>query len=529
MKKIINYLKSKRNFIHIFFLISIILIAFLLRSKQYLFGDFNYNLDQSRDLLLVKDIVEKHKLTLIGGRSGFGGIFHGPLWLYIILPFFIVTKGNPYLTLVPLYIIFDIGLIVLGYFLISNLFNKTTGLLSALFLAISGSLIGSSYNFSNSNIMPLIFLLYLFLSVKFLRGKNNYFFSILFVLGIGFQFQSAFAVFLIPLLFILILIKKELPKSKMLFLGALSFGLSVATFILFDIRHGFLMSRSALKILLGKTPPMAGYGEFANINFRVIDRLNGFINYFFRPLNSQNMVINMMTIIILIGFVALIFKIKNKKQTSFNKEVIFISIIPVLYFSIYIFYPYPLWSHYTNALTVSACLILSLAISNLFELNYRYISSSLKIFLFIILIPVFIWIFKNYIPKNLKLEGGYLKQLSVAQYIFDDAKNKPFGYLVYDHGQLTYNMDYLMWWLGKTYNIPIVNNKQPLTYLIIYSPPKFAVNAPKYWKKDVIKTQGVVINKINFSKDITVEKLKIDNIDKESPVDPNYFQNLIFR
>ena len=129
----------------------------------------------------------------------------------------------------------------------------------------------------------------------------------------------------------------------------------------------------------------------------------------------------------------------------------------------------------------------------------------------------------------LKLEGGYLIQLSVAQYIFDDAKNKPFGYLVYDHGQLTYNMDYLMWWLGKTYNIPIVNNKQPLTYLIIYSPPKFAVNAPKYWKKDVIKTQGVVINKINFSKDITVEKLKIDNIDKESPVDPNYFQNLIFR
>lgn len=527
MKKIINYLNNKKYFFHVFFLILIIFIAFLLRSKLYFLGDFNYNLDQSRDLLLVKDIVEKHKLTLIGGRSGFGGIFHGPLWLYIILPFFIIAKGNPFFTLVPLYIFFDIGLIILGYYLISILFNKTAGLIFALFLSISGSLVGSSLNFSNSNITPLIFLIYLFLAIKFLRGKNNYLVLILFTTGIGFQFQSAFAIFLLPLTFMLIFLKNKLPNLKIFILSAASFVLSLTTFLAFDIRHHFLMTQSALKILTGKTPPMAGYKEFASFGFRIIDRFNGSINYFFRPFYGDNLIVKTLTVVILVSLIAMI--VKNKKQDLFKKEVFFLFSIPILYFSIYVFYPYPLWSHYTNALTVSSCLLLSLAISKLLKLKLKYISISLTVFFLILLTPIFAWIFQNYF-FNVKTGGGYKKQLLVAQYIFNDAKNMPFGYLVYDHGQLTYNMDYLMWWLAnEIYHVPLINNKQPITYLIIYTPPAYAKNGPVYWKKDVIKTQGTIIGKKVFSKDISVEKLRIDNINKESPVDQNYFQNLIFR
>ena len=66
----------------------ILLLGFLLRSKPYLNGDFNYFLDQARDLLLTKQIVVDHNFTLIGARAGIGGIFHGPIWLYMIAPFF---------------------------------------------------------------------------------------------------------------------------------------------------------------------------------------------------------------------------------------------------------------------------------------------------------------------------------------------------------------------------------------------------------------------------------------------------------
>lgn len=528
MKKIVNYLKNKNNLFNLLLLFSIVLIAFLLRSKQYLLGDFNYNLDQSRDLLLVKEIIENHKLTLIGGRSGFGGIFHGPLWLYIVTPFFILAKGNPFFTLVPLYIIFDVSLIVLGYYLISKLFNKTTGLLFSSFLAISRSLIESSSNFSNSNIMPLIFLIYLFFAIKFLRGNNYWFIALLFVSGIGFQFQSAFAIFLLPLTLILILLRKKFPNLKIFFLGGLAMITSMATFIVFDIRHKFLMTKSALKIVTGDTPPMAGYKEFASISYRIVDRLIGFINYFFRPLFSPNLSQKIFVTIILICFVVLIVKIKSKVKFLFKREILLLLLIPSLYFIIYIAYPYPLWSHYTNPLTISSCLLLSLVIYKLFELKLKYISIGLKIFLVILLFPVFVFLYKDYF--TLSSISDYKKQLSVARYIFDDANNKSFGYLIYDHGQLTYNMDYLMWWLAKdVYHVPLINNKQPITYLIIYSPPIFAKNAPKYWKTDVIKTKGTVIGKKSFTKDITVEKIQIDNVEKEDPVDPNYFQNLIFR
>src|SRR5579871_3326627 len=69
----------------------LLVFGFLLRSKMILNGDFYYLLDQSRDMLLTQSIVIGHKLTLIGARTGLGGLFHGALWIYMIVPFFILA------------------------------------------------------------------------------------------------------------------------------------------------------------------------------------------------------------------------------------------------------------------------------------------------------------------------------------------------------------------------------------------------------------------------------------------------------
>lgn len=150
-------------------------------------------------------------------------------------------------------------------------------------------------------------------------------------------------------------------------------------------------------------------------------------------------------------------------------------------------------------------------------------------FLILLILSPLKWIFENYAPEKFREKtGSYRRQLEVAEFVFKDAKNKSFGYLVYDHGQLTYHMDYLMWWLAnKKYHVPLINNKQPLTYLIMYKPPIWAKGAHDYWKENVIKTKGKIINKKIFPNGITVEKLQVSI--GESPVDPNYFQNLIFR
>src|SRR4030042_6100022 len=75
-----------------------ILIAFNLVMSAFWLLDNNllfYN-DIARDFLLLKDIWENRHFTLIGaGVRGLNGWFHGPLWLYLNLPAYILGRGNP--------------------------------------------------------------------------------------------------------------------------------------------------------------------------------------------------------------------------------------------------------------------------------------------------------------------------------------------------------------------------------------------------------------------------------------------------
>src|ERR1035437_7871157 len=105
------------------FLPLILLFAFLLRTRMFLYGDFYFLVDQARDLLLTKGIVVDHTLTLIGARTGLGGLFHGPIWFYIIAPFFFLFGGDPFFTLVPLFLIVSLSLVVLGFFVGWRLHN----------------------------------------------------------------------------------------------------------------------------------------------------------------------------------------------------------------------------------------------------------------------------------------------------------------------------------------------------------------------------------------------------------------------
>lgn len=523
--RLTNQMKLSKGISYRIFLLGVLLLAFFLRFKDVLNGDFFYGLDQARDLLLVKEMFVNHRPTLIGGRAGFGGLFHGPLWLYIITPFFIVTKGDPFMTLVPVFMTVELMTVFLGYLFFSSLYGKKTGIVMAGFLAISRPLIKTSFNFSNSNLMPLVFLIYLFLVINYLRGRDIYFIPLLFIIGLGFQFEAAFSILLVPLTVILIFYRKKFPSMKLFIYGMVFFTISVSNFIIFEIRHQFLMTHSLLRLF--KNPPlMHDYEQFSKINFRIIDRLIKLGNYFFEPLFLKNLIGKAVIVFLLASGSLLIFKLREDKQ--FKKEFVFIFFIPFLCYFFYIFYPYPLWSHYTVSFSVASSLLITLLITKLW--NVEFFKWLVGLFLILIYIPAFLWVLQNYSFKNGNNYGKatYKSQLAVAKYIFEDAGSKQFGYLVYDHGSLTYHMDYLIWWLAsKNDKVTVVNNKQPITYLIIYPPPAYAKSEPEYWKKNVVRTKGKVVNKKIFPSGIYVEKIKINQ--DEPPVDPNYFQNLIFR
>jgi hypothetical protein len=213
-----------------------------------------------------------------------------------------------------------------------------------------------------------------------------------------------------------------------------------------------------------------------------------------------------------------------------NKEYLFIITAPLLIFGIYILYPLPLWEHYLLPITVLSALILALSIQQIW--TYNVISKMVVFFfLFMTILPTLNVIKKDYFDHTLYQplsDGSYLNQKEVAQWVMNDAKNKEFGYFVYTTSVLTYNMDYLLWWISQKdiTNMPS-NQKHQITYLIMYHYNVNDNNAHQYWKKNVIRTQGEILLTKQFQSGIIVEKLSISK--NEQPADPNYYQNFIFR
>jgi hypothetical protein len=161
----------------------------------------------------------------------------------------------------------------------------------------------------------------------------------------------------------------------------------------------------------------------------------------------------------------------GKKLLLQDRESLFILISPLIIYGIYIFYPLPLWEHYLLPISILAVFLLALSLQKIF-FQGRILQMLVITFLLINLFPTFIWIQDNYLnnlPYQPKSDGSYRNQLEVAKWILDDTKNKDYGYFVYTTGILTYNMDYLLWWLSdKNHLIPPSNQKHPTTYLIFY-------------------------------------------------------------
>lgn len=512
-------------------ILAILAFAFLLRSHVYLKGDFLYLIDQARDLLLVKEIAVNHDMPLIGARSGLGGIFHGPLWLFMLVPTFILSGGDPYFTLVPVILFISLLTVLIGILVGWKLYGMKYGLLCGLFLSISQTSLASVANFSNAHVMPLIFLLFLFSIILYMRGKEQFFILSIFLIGIGIHFEVAFAVFLFPITLLAMAFRRNIPKLKTLIVSLLVLGVSLANYILFELKNGFLMSKAATKLISGNSEVIKGYEKYADVTFRIGDRIRSFIDSFYAPLFTQSSLGGILIFTILIGAIVLLgISYQKKKLANYHKEYIFILLIPLVIFSLFIIYPHPIWSHYILPLYISSVLAFVLALK-IFITSLAKGSLLSVLTISVIVLPALTWVGTTYFSGSKVMvpnSGMYKDQEKVAEWIFNDAGEEKFGYLVYTPRVLTYQMDYLMWWKGsQRQNTNYINNKFALTYLILTPPDEGDDKAHTFWKENVIYTKGKVIKRQKFPNGMVVEKTLIS--EEEPEVDPNYLRGIIFR
>lgn len=242
-------------------LLLIFIAAFTIRFL-YFPNDINFTYDQARDAFVSFEVASGD-IKIIGPPAAFEGVYHGPLFYYLVAPIYFFTSGSPEVVSAFLRICNALS-IFLVYLLASTLFNKRAGLFSALLFAFSFE--QSQYAIFLGHpaaAVPTVLLFYLGLALLFFkRDKRGLILSFIGV-GLSIQFHFSLVALFLPLLLLFIFLKNSAPTidRRTVFYSLLVFFLAVATFVVAELKFGFRTINTGASFL-------GGSGGASSFNFR---------------------------------------------------------------------------------------------------------------------------------------------------------------------------------------------------------------------------------------------------------------------
>lgn len=303
---------NKQRWLPFVCLISIIFIAGFLRL--YKIEDYMGFLgDEGRDALIVKRMIIDKKFTLLGPITSVGLMHLGPMYYYIMAPFLIITKLNPVGPAIMV-ALFSLGTIFLIWKLVSEFYSKKAAFFACLLYGLAPLVIIHSHSSWNPNILPFFSTLIIY---SLLKAKSTR--QILWILIAGMSFGIAIQLHYVALVFIpIIFASLVLLKSfnlRNIFLGISGFILLFSPFLIFEIRHEFINTRTIFEFAtrtgneqtFGITSP---FMKFWDLSVRLVWRL----------LTIENAEIAKLFLFVLIGFsLYLLRKDINSVQRKFIK------------------------------------------------------------------------------------------------------------------------------------------------------------------------------------------------------------------
>jgi len=516
------------------FLVFIFLCLFL-ASYYVLNKSIIFHTDIARDFLLIEDIVKNKPLTLIGPRSGgIGGVFHGPAWLYLNVPAFILGQGNPVVVGYFWVLLYIISLIVC-FWVAQKLFkNREISLLSTALLASSTIIaVNQLFNPYGAFILaPIFFLIYYRYLLK------NKFLDLLFsflLLGFMIQFQMAFAVPILILTFIssFYLIVKN--KKYIHILAFLILLIPLSTFILFDLKHQFLQTNAVLGYLSEKKTS----GAFTDLLRSSKLHLPLFILLIFNRIKKifydNTFLITNGSLILLLGFLfvllktlPLIFKEKDKKK----KLIYYLFFYFYLgYWFLTLFYKNEVWGYYFWPFFPLIAIIFSSFVIY-FKNKNSFIYLFTYLFIFVVLVVNIINASRSVLKtsESFKKESGSWKfYYGLTQQVYKDA-NGDFGYYIFSPDLFGYSSRYAMNYTQTKFNnikaYPF--EKKKITYLIM-APSDNPYAQPIPWKRDHIKLVKKPIKIFKYENGFQVEKYLLSDDEIKIQSDQYLIHDLIFR
>lgn len=506
-KKLSEIYNRNRKIIVITISLLIIFLSLFPRSIEILNQNPIFGFDQGREYLAAKNIVVNHKQILIGteigaGVAGISGIFQGPVYYYLLTIPFILFNGNPTGGVV-LMLAFGLLSIAFGFYFGRKLFGNLDGLFLSLLISISPIFISQSRFIWSPNPPTFFILLSFYFVYLFPEKKALYVVLAALFAAVIYNFELAVSV---PLslaiaLYSIFIFRKQIKFYLYLLLG---FVLGFSPMIFFEIRHGFMGIRGLINYLTNNNHSFSLFSS--NL---ILDHTKSFIFNFKDtfPVNNFNFALIFFTILIFLS-AYLLNREKNKNFKYFYIFLIFL--IPVNFF-VFSFLKNTVWSYYLTDLSLIYVLLFAYVLFRIHSYDFyklKVLAISLIIFLTFMgvgsAVKTSLYDYADY-GGTAKLRG----KIDAIDYIYKDAKGKPFGLLVFSPPVYTYPYDYLIWWYGqKKYNYSPYKDKKGVVYLLI---EKDSEKPWSYegWLETVIKN-GTIIKTINLPSGFIVQERRFD-------------------
>lgn len=462
MRKVVRNI-SRSSLLIPFFLIICVLVAFFLRL-YHLDTNLFFGPEQGRDMLQIRNIVLNHKLTLIGSKTDIDGIFHGPLYYYLAaIPFFL-TKGNPYGIAVFFITLYSLGT-VLMYFLAKELFRKISiALIAVVLYSVSFEMIVYSRWLINVPLSLLFSMVFFYCLHRFLQSSR---WNLVGVMGsyvlLGHSEFLNYIVFLVILIVTAFIFREKIAKKNWLIcLGIVVVGLvvSVIHYIVFDLRHSFLITNAIIRLLLGY-----GGGETASLLATIGSIWNIFLYEWENIVGVPNTIVA--CIVAVICFFLFITSQKQKKNL-FGKKLLIITIMSYIF--VFTIARHIVLNQFFIGLIPVLLLMVAVALDRVITKN---------IFIGVILIVAFIFLniflLNASIPENKRVFFQtpqpllkYEDELKIIHWVYKDTAGQPFSIQAFTIPYFWQDgWIYLFWYIGSQTYHQTPEPSNPKLYVIV--------------------------------------------------------------
>lgn len=487
-----NFMHKKKYYLLLFFIIVIAIFpraAQIFSSNNYYFGS-----EQAVEYLITKDIVVDHKVVLVALQGGFGDILKPAGFNYLLAVPFILADGNPFGGRIFMFLI-SILTIITAFVFFNRMFGLKISFLVSFLLAISPNLKDYVGSVSTPSLIPFLTILLLYCIFKAFNGKKEYIPIILFTVGLMAHFEMAVsgilsAFFILTAIFCVI--KKVNIKPRYYFFSIIMYVIPFIPILLFDTYNNFHNIKGVIKLISAGGETSAKH-SFSSILIILQNRIEIFGWDYVSSFSSNPLLWIPILFVIVYGMYLLI---KNKKNKFTHKSyLLYIATIPLFTFIFTLFYPsQSIHQWWLGNLNIIYYLLLGLSLNYLWKNNYLKLFIILMFFLLSLAFinrTYFIYKTQFAFPPN-----TYIKEEGVIDYIFKDARNKPFGISVFTTGsKKTY--EYLIWWKrNKIYHYQPYSQKKEL-YYNLYDPSYVNIYT-KNKQKSFVNDKNIKIIKLPY-------------------------------